>query len=125
MTPADPTAVTPSAADPAAGSTTGAPVPVDLAAVAAALPAAWSSRLLGQVGGAAVKVLRMDGRTLDTEHHPTAEALLVLDGRLELVVDGAESTVGPGGLAWVPAGARHAVRPGSHGTLVIVEVPEG
>ncbi|PBC67499.1 hypothetical protein BX265_8106 [Streptomyces sp. TLI_235] len=98
--------------------------PVDLAAAAAALPAAWNSHPLGRVGGAAVKVLRMDGRPLDTESHPTAEALLVLDGRLELVVDGTETTVGPGEMAWVPAGARHSVRAGSRGTLVIVEVPE-
>ncbi|MFD0532094.1 cupin domain-containing protein [Kitasatospora arboriphila] len=58
-----------------------APTPVDLAAAAAALPDAWSSRLLGHVGSAAVKVLRMDGQPLAIEHHPTAEALLVLDGR--------------------------------------------
>lgn len=121
MTAIDPTPAHPTPAHPMPV----APVPVDLTAAAAALPDAWSSRLLGHVGSAAVKVLRMDGQPLDVEHHPTAEALLVLDGRLELVVDGAGTTVGPGGLAWVPAGARHAVRPGSRGTLVIVEVPEG
>ncbi|MYV62032.1 cupin domain-containing protein [Streptomyces sp. SID4931] len=46
---------------------------------------------------------------------------MVLDGRLELSVDGDEVTVGPGEMYVVGAGAAHAVRPGSRGTLVIVE----
>jgi hypothetical protein len=54
---------------------------------ASALPGAWSSRLLGEIGTASVKLLRMDGTPA--------------------------------------AGAAHAVGSGSHGTLLIVEVPEG
>ncbi|MER5351672.1 cupin domain-containing protein [Kitasatospora sp. NPDC002551] len=95
--------------------------PVDLYEAASALPAPWNSVALGRVGTAAVKVLRMDGRPLPVEVHDDAELLVVLDGRLELLVDGAEVTVGPGGLYRVAAGARHAVRPGSTGTLLLVE----
>ncbi|WP_030411623.1 cupin domain-containing protein [Streptomyces sp. NRRL S-1448] len=91
---------------------------------AAALPDAWSSRSLAEVGTATVKVLRMNQLPLAEEAHRTPEVLLVLDGTLELTVDDVEVTVGPGEMYGVPAGARHAVRPGSHGTLVIVEVPE-
>ncbi|MFG2720698.1 cupin domain-containing protein [Streptomyces sp. NPDC048416] len=98
---------------------------VNLFDAAAGLPDAWNSHLLGQVGTADVKVLRMDDLPVGEEAHGTAEALVVLDGRLELVVDGVSVAVGPGELYWVAAGARHAVRPGSSGTLVIVEVPEG
>ncbi|NEC21125.1 cupin domain-containing protein [Streptomyces parvus] len=47
--------------------------------------------------------------------------MLVLDGRLELSVDGHEVTVGPGETYVVGGGVTHAVRPGSRGTLVIVE----
>ncbi|MFD4137811.1 cupin domain-containing protein [Streptomyces sp. NPDC058572] len=49
--------------------------------------------------------------------------LLVLDGRLELLVEGIEVAVETGEMYRVPAGARHAVGPGSRGTLVIVEEP--
>ncbi|MFF5423690.1 MULTISPECIES: cupin domain-containing protein [unclassified Streptomyces] len=98
---------------------------LDLPATASALPDAWSSHLLARVGTAGVKVLRMDGRPLPAETHSAPEVLLVLDGRLELLVDDTAVTVAPGGMYRVPAGTRHAVRPGSHGTLVIVEAPEG
>ena len=98
---------------------------IDLAAAAAALPQAWSSRRLGQVGAAGVKVLRMDGLPVAEERHSTDEALLVLDGRLELDVAGTPVSVRTGELYMVPAGTPHTVRPGSHGTLVIVERTDG
>ncbi|MEU6488685.1 cupin domain-containing protein [Streptomyces sp. NPDC046887] len=94
---------------------------VDLRKAAAALPEAWTSRLLGRVGGAGVKVLRMDGRPLPPESHPTAEALLVLDGELRLTVGGRELALRPGEVQLVEAGVEHTVRPGSHGTLLLVE----
>jgi mannose-6-phosphate isomerase-like protein (cupin superfamily) len=95
--------------------------PTDLAKAAASLPDAWSSSALGRVGTACVKVLRMDGRTVPEEVHGADEVLLVLDGRLVLLVGGAEVPVEEGEMYRVPAGVRHAVGPGSRGTLVIVE----
>ncbi|MFT2017675.1 cupin domain-containing protein [Streptomyces sp. 796.1] len=95
--------------------------PLALAEVAAALPGAWRSRVLGRVGPTAVKVARMDGLPLAEESHPTAEALLVLDGLLALEVAGEPVSVRAGELFLVPAGTPHRVRPGSTGTLLIVE----
>ncbi|MFH9351979.1 cupin domain-containing protein [Kitasatospora sp. NPDC017646] len=97
---------------------------MDVRECATGLPEAWRSVVLAQVGTAAVKVLRMDGRELGEEVHGTAEVLFVADGVLELKLDGEELTIGSGELCRVPAGARHAVRAGSRGTLLIVEVPE-
>ncbi|MFI5527250.1 cupin domain-containing protein [Kitasatospora sp. NPDC051853] len=97
---------------------------VDLSATAAQLPAAWASQVLAEVGTAVVKLLRMDGRPLAPEVHPTPEVLLVVEGRLELLTGGADFTLGPGEAYHLAAGVEHAVRPGSHGTLLIVEVPE-
>ncbi|MGW1077348.1 cupin domain-containing protein [Streptomyces sp. NPDC002537] len=94
---------------------------IDMPGTAAELPDAWNSLLLGRVGRTAVKVLRMDGRPLEPESHDTAEALLVLDGTLRLVADGIEVEVCAGEMCIIEAGAEHAVRPGSIGTLVIVE----
>ncbi|MFJ9183999.1 cupin domain-containing protein [Streptomyces anulatus] len=95
---------------------------VNLAETAAGLPEAWSSRVLGTVGPACVKVLRMDELPVGEESHGAAEALLVLDGRLELEVNGVPVSVRAGELFMVPAAAAHSVRPGSRGTLVIVEL---
>lgn len=97
---------------------------VKVSEAAAALPRAWSSRVLGRVGTAAVKVLRMDELPVVEERHAESEALLVLDGRLELDVEGEAVTVGPGEMYVVAAGTAHAVRPGSSGTPVIVEAEE-
>ncbi|KEF06279.1 MULTISPECIES: cupin domain-containing protein [Streptomyces] len=94
---------------------------IDVRKVADALPGAWSSRSLGRAGAADVKVLRMNELPGEEEAHDTAEVLFVLDGRLELTVDGAAVSVGQGEMYVVPAGAPHAVRAGSRGTLVIVE----
>ncbi|MFF3688032.1 cupin domain-containing protein [Streptomyces sp. NPDC002187] len=96
---------------------------INVVETAAALPAAWSSYSLGKVGAACVKVLRMDSSPVQEEAHGADEVLLVLDGRLELLVEGIEVAVETGEMYRVPAGARHAVGPGSHGTLVIVEEP--
>ncbi|MER7849971.1 cupin domain-containing protein [Kitasatospora sp. NPDC096077] len=98
---------------------------VDVKKEAAQLPDAWRSVVLGRVGTAAVKVLRMDGRELEEEAHGTAEVLFVAEGVLELELDEEELTVAAGELCRIPAGVRHAVRAGSRGTLLIVEVPEG
>ncbi|MEU9866070.1 cupin domain-containing protein [Streptomyces sp. NPDC047971] len=97
---------------------------INLRNTAAGLPEGWRSLALGQVGPACVKVLRMDEMPVEAESHETAEALLVLDGRLELEVDERPVTVGAGELYMIPARTSHTVRPGSRGTLVIVEIPE-
>ncbi|MGK5638412.1 cupin domain-containing protein [Streptomyces sp. URMC 126] len=95
--------------------------PSVLSEVARGLTDAWSSAVVGRVGDTCVKVLRMDGRSVPEERHETAEALLVLDGLLRLAVEGRPVDVGPGALYTVPADTPHAVLPGSHGTLLIVE----
>ncbi|KJY43000.1 cupin [Streptomyces sp. NRRL B-1568] len=97
---------------------------IDVFETAASLPSAWSSRVLGCVGTASVKVLRMDELPVEEEEHGAAEVLFVLDGTLELVVAGEPVSVGAGEMYQVAARTPHAVRAGSRGTLVIVEVPE-
>ncbi|KUJ41332.1 cupin [Streptomyces albus subsp. albus] len=98
--------------------------PISLPETAAALPEAWRSLVVGEVGPARVKVLRMDELPVAEESHPVAEALLVLDGRLELAVRGRPVPVRPGELYLVPAATPHTVLPGSRGTLVIVELQD-
>jgi quercetin dioxygenase-like cupin family protein len=94
---------------------------IDLAAAAAALPQAWRSQVLGQVAGANFKVLRMDGSAYAAETHDFDEALLVLDGQMNLAFAEQVVVVPAGSVYLVPAGQPHAVAPGSHGTLLIID----
>ncbi|UNK30492.1 cupin domain-containing protein [Serratia plymuthica] len=96
----------------------------DLAALAADLPQAWRSSILGRVGSTNIKVLRMDKRAIDDEVHEYHETLLVIEGQLRLAVQGEEITVNAGQLYQAAAGVPHRVLAGSHGTLVIVDLPE-
>lgn len=60
----------------------------DLNQQAAELPEAWRSAVLGRVGAANIKVLRMDARSIADEVHDYSEGLLVISGHLRLQVAG-------------------------------------
>lgn len=94
---------------------------INLSAIADQLPRAWSSTVVGQAAGANVKVLRMDAAAYPDESHDFDEALLVLDGCMRLDLQGQVTEVNAGEVFIVPAGVPHAVAPGSHGTLVIID----
>jgi len=94
---------------------------IDFDALACELPLAWRSTILGSVGATRIKVLRMDEQAYPEETHDYNEGLLVVSGRLMLQVDGVTITVQPGQMYLALAGTAHAVLPGSHGTLVIID----
>jgi quercetin dioxygenase-like cupin family protein len=94
---------------------------IPLTDTAKALQSAWRSTLLGQAAGANLKVLRMDAAAYPDESHDFDEALLVLEGQMNLSIQGKQVEVLAGEVFIVPAGVPHAVAPGSHGTLVIVD----
>lgn len=93
----------------------------NLLRMASSLPDAWRSTVIGKAAGANVKVLRMDDQAYPSETHEFDEALLVLDGQMNLEIDSQILSVRQGEVFIVPAGAPHAVAPGSHGTLVIID----
>lgn len=93
---------------------------MDLIAAARHLPAAWQSRALDRIGNARIKVLRMDASPLGEETHDSDEALLVLEGALELSVGEQHLSLRTGEMWIVRAHQAHAVRAGSHGTLLII-----
>lgn len=93
----------------------------NLFALAESLPEAWHSTVVGKAAGANIKVLRMDGQAYPSESHTFDEALLVLDGQMNLQIGAAFIRVGGGEIYIVPAGVHHAVAEGSHGTLVIID----
>lgn len=95
---------------------------IDFKSLSAEQTQAWKSSLVGKVGPANVKVLRMDAQAYDEETHDYNEGLLVVDGQLLLQVGAETVTVEAGQMYLALAGTAHAVLPGSHGTLVIVDV---
>lgn len=96
----------------------------DLRTEAHALTEAWHSIVLGRIGTANLKVLRMDERSVTEEVHTYDEGLLVIDGRLELSVKGKKISVTSGQLYVAKAGIPHTVETGSVGILVIIDLPE-
>ena len=87
----------------------------NLPSTAALLPHGWRSRILSRIAGANLKLIRMDeGGEFD-------EALLVVDGRMELEVDGHVIGLEAGDFYVVPAGMSHRVLPGSRGTLFLID----
>lgn len=63
----------------------------------------------------------MDDRAYPSEAHEFDEALLVLDGQMNLEIDGQVLSVHQGEVFIGPAELPHAAAPGSHGTLVIFD----
>lgn len=95
-------------------------VHTNLVALASSLSEAWHSKVVGQAAGANLKVVRMDGG-YPNESHSFDEALLVLEGQMNLQIGTAVTRVVSGEVYIVPAGVPHAVADGSHGTLVIID----
>ncbi|MEQ3408791.1 cupin domain-containing protein [Klebsiella aerogenes] len=96
----------------------------DLRTEAHALPEAWHSHVLGRIGTANLKVVRMDERSVAEEVHEYDEGLLVINGQLGLSVKGEKITVSSGQLYVAKAGIPHTVDTGSFGILVIIDLPE-
>jgi quercetin dioxygenase-like cupin family protein len=94
---------------------------IKLSPSAATLPQAWRSIIVGQAGGANFKLLRMDAATYPDECHDFDEALLVVDGQMNLQIHGEVIEVRAGEVFIVPAGTPHAVAAGSHGSLVVID----
>lgn len=86
------------------------------------LTTTWKSSVVGQVGPARIKVLRMDEQAYAEETHDYNEVLLVISGQLRLRINGEAIEVQPGQMYLAEAGVAHAVLPGSTGTLVIIDV---
>ncbi|WP_322014193.1 cupin domain-containing protein [Paraburkholderia sp. J12] len=95
---------------------------IDFKSLAAEKTQAWKSSIVGTVDSTNIKVLRMDAQPYEEEIHDYNEGLLVLDGELLLRVGPETIVVKTGQMYLALAGTAHAVLPGSHGTLVIIDV---
>jgi quercetin dioxygenase-like cupin family protein len=63
------------------------------------------------------------GSTIHEHFHPEEEVYEVIEGELELTIDGQSETAKPGIVAIVPANSRHSVRALTNGRLIVVDHP--
>ncbi|HMG86460.1 MAG TPA: cupin domain-containing protein [Terracidiphilus sp.] len=65
----------------------------------------------------------VSGASIHEHFHSQEEVYEVIEGELELTIDGETRVVRPGVVAIVPPGARHSVKALSDGRAIIVDTP--
>ncbi|HET9742474.1 MAG TPA: cupin domain-containing protein [Terriglobales bacterium] len=63
------------------------------------------------------------GSSIHEHSHPEEEVYEVLEGELEVTIDGSTQIVKPGTVAIVPANSRHSVKALTDGRLIVVDHP--
>jgi quercetin dioxygenase-like cupin family protein len=63
------------------------------------------------------------GSTIHEHFHPQEEVYEVIEGELEVTIDGVAQIVQPGLVALVPRNARHSVKAHTDGKAIIVDYP--
>lgn len=63
------------------------------------------------------------GSSIHEHFHPQEEVYEVIEGELEVTIDGAAQIAKPGLVAIVPANARHSVKALTDGKAIIVDYP--
>ena len=63
------------------------------------------------------------GSSIHEHLHPQEEVYEVIEGELELTIDGVAQITRPGLVAIVPAGVRHSVKALTDGRAIIVDYP--
>jgi quercetin dioxygenase-like cupin family protein len=63
------------------------------------------------------------GASIHEHHHPNEEVWTVIEGRLEVTIDGETQVAGPGSIGVVPSDALHSVRALSDGRAIVANHP--
>lgn len=63
------------------------------------------------------------GGSIHEHFHPQEEVYEVIDGELEVTIDGVAQIARPGIVAIVPANARHSIKALTDGRAIIVDYP--
>ena len=63
------------------------------------------------------------GSSIHEHFHPQEEVYEVIEGELEVAIDGISQIAKPGVVAIVPANTRHSVRALTGGRLIVVDHP--
>ena len=65
----------------------------------------------------------INGASIHEHHHPQEEVYEVIEGELEVTIDGKAQIVRQGVVAIVPSGVKHSIRALSDGRAIIVDHP--
>jgi quercetin dioxygenase-like cupin family protein len=63
------------------------------------------------------------GSSIHEHSHPNEEVWNVIEGKLEVTIDGNTQVAGPGCVAMVPPNTLHSVRAISNGRAIVVDYP--
>ncbi len=63
------------------------------------------------------------GFSIHEHHHPEEEVYEVIEGELEVTIDGVAHVAKPGWVAIVPGNVRHSVKAKTDGRLIVVDYP--
>jgi quercetin dioxygenase-like cupin family protein len=63
------------------------------------------------------------GSSIHEHFHPEEEVYEVIDGEIEVTIDGTSRVARPGLVAIVPANSRHSVKALTDGKLIVVDHP--
>ncbi len=63
------------------------------------------------------------GSSIHEHFHPQEEVWEIVDGELEVTIDGVTQIARPGVVAIVPAGVKHSVRALTDGRAIVVDYP--
>lgn len=92
-----------------------------LPTISAALEKSWESQVLANLSGVQVRMSRMDETGIAPEMHVDVdESIYVVEGELELELDGAIVPMRAGDFCLIKGGQTHRILPGSHGTLMVI-----
>jgi mannose-6-phosphate isomerase-like protein (cupin superfamily) len=83
------------------------PEPIALGSVAGRLTEYWRPRLVAELNGQAVKVVKVLGEFVWHRHESEDELFLVLSGRLRIEFRDGSRDIGPGECIVVPRGVDH------------------
>ena len=100
------------------------PKPVNLAAKLTEITEHWRPRVVGELNGQAVKLVKLDGEFVWHHHEAEDELFLVISGHLRMEFRDGVQELHPGEFLIVPRGVEH--RPiAEHETTVLLFEPLG
>lgn len=91
---------------------------VNLQQKLAAFQERWSPKIVGELNGQLVKLVKTEGEFVWHSHEREDELFLVLEGTLEIHLRERVVTLAPGELLIVPRGVEH--KPVSHGVACVL-----
>lgn len=95
----------------------------NLAVATECLPlSGWKSLVLGEAGNARVKLFKVDPGGLPQEtHFAWSESLIMIEGEIQVELNGSMHKVCAGEHIHIPAGQPHAICPGGRGHFLLID----